>query len=39
MNTADLPFLHEPGGTWYAVGLCAMSIALAWALLRRIGIF
>jgi zinc transporter len=38
MNTRDLPFLAEPGGAYYALGFCALSIALAWYLLRRIGI-
>lgn len=38
MNTRDLPFLSEPGGTYYAVGLCGGSAALAWYLLRRMGI-
>lgn len=39
MNTHDLPFIGTPGGTWYAIGLCAASTLLAWMLLRRIGIF
>lgn len=38
MNTGGLPWQHAAGGTWYAVGLCALSIAAAWGLLRRSGI-
>lgn len=38
MNTSGLPWQHTDNGTWYAVGLCGLSIAGAWWLLRRSGI-
>ncbi len=38
MNTADMPFQEMHAGTWYAAGLCALSVAGAWWLLRRGGI-
>lgn len=38
MNTAGLPFQTQPGGSWYAAGICLAAIGLAWWLLRRGGI-
>jgi len=36
MNTKDLPFQQEDGGTWYALGLCVLAGALAYWALRRL---
>ena len=38
MNTGGLPLHDTPEGTWLALGLCGLSIAFAWWLLRRAGI-
>lgn len=39
MNTEALPFAHTVHGTTYALGLMVLSVAAAWWLLRRTGIF
>lgn len=38
MNTTNLPFAGESGGTEYAVGLIIASVLLAWWLLKRVDI-
>lgn len=39
MNTESLPFAHAAHGTAYALGFMAVSVLVAWLLLRRTGIF
>ncbi len=39
MNTEALPFSHTAHGTAYALGFMVLSVAAAWWLLRRTGIF
>ncbi|RWX77188.1 transporter [Neorhizobium lilium] len=39
MNTEALPFAHTAHGTAYALGFMVLSVAVAWWLLRRTGIF
>jgi len=39
MNTEALPFAHTAHGTAYALGFMVFSVAAAWWLLRRTGIF
>jgi zinc transporter len=38
MNTASLPFTHTAGGSFWAFGLVVGAAALAWWLLRRLGV-
>lgn len=37
MNTADLPFKDDPGGTWYGVGLCVLASGLTFWFMHRRG--
>jgi zinc transporter len=39
MNTEALPFAHTAHGTVFALGIMVFSVAAAWWLLRRTGIF
>jgi zinc transporter len=39
MNTSSLPFAESVHGTAYAFGFMILSVAIAWWLLRRTGIF
>jgi zinc transporter len=39
MNTQGLPFAHMEHGTAFAIGMMGLSVAAAWWLLKRTGIF
>jgi len=39
MNTKDLPLLEAPGGSFWALGLCAASSLGVYLLMKKLGIF
>ena len=39
MNTKDLPLLETPGGSFWALGLCAASSLGVYLLMKKLGIF